>query len=48
MNNNTIRDLGELELINIIEKLVFKKTRKKLIRDDSFFLILRMYNQIIK
>jgi len=37
-NNNTVKDLGELKLIKIIEELIFKKTGKTLLRDDSFFL----------
>ncbi|MBD3256469.1 MAG: hypothetical protein GF383_15340 [Candidatus Lokiarchaeota archaeon] len=32
-----IAELGETELISIIEKLVYKKTGKKLIQDDSFY-----------
>ncbi|MFX0001506.1 MAG: thiamine-monophosphate kinase [Candidatus Hodarchaeota archaeon] len=38
MNNNLqIRNLGELEIIEVIEELIFKKTGKELLRDDSFF-----------
>ena len=38
MKNNThIGNLGEIKLIKLIEELVFKKTGKKLLRDDSFF-----------
>ncbi|MFX0178649.1 MAG: thiamine-monophosphate kinase [Candidatus Hodarchaeota archaeon] len=32
-----IRDLGELKIIKIIDNLIFKKTGKELIQDDSFF-----------
>ena len=42
MNNNPqIGNLGELELIKLIEDLVSKKTGKELLRDDSFFFSLR-------
>jgi thiamine-monophosphate kinase len=37
MNNKDLRDLGEVEIIKIIENLIFKRTGKKPIRDDSFF-----------
>ncbi|MFX1388801.1 MAG: thiamine-monophosphate kinase [Promethearchaeota archaeon] len=38
MNNNLqIGNLGETKLIDIIEKLIFEKTGKVLLRDDSFF-----------
>ncbi|GAG87478.1 unnamed protein product, partial [marine sediment metagenome] len=38
MNNDSkIRTLGEINLIKIIEELVFKKTGKELVSDDSFF-----------
>ena len=38
MNNDSkIRTLGEINLIKIIEELVFKKTGKGLVSDDSFF-----------
>ena len=38
MNNDSkIRTLGEINLIKIIEELVFKKTGKDLVSDDSFF-----------
>jgi thiamine-monophosphate kinase len=36
-NNTQIGKLGEIKLIKLIEELVFKKTGKKLLRDDSFF-----------
>ena len=35
--NTQIGDLGEIKLIKLIEDLLFKKTGKKLLRDDSFF-----------
>ena len=39
MNNNPqIGNLGEIELIRIIEDLVLKKTGKTILADDSFFL----------
>ncbi len=38
MNNNPqIGNIGEFELIKLIEDLVSKKTGKELLRDDSFF-----------
>ena len=37
-NNNTVKALGELQLIKIIEELIFEKTGKIIVRDDSFFL----------
>ena len=37
MNNKILSDLGELELIKLIEKLILNKTGKPLVRDDSFF-----------
>ncbi|MBY9007148.1 MAG: thiamine-monophosphate kinase [Candidatus Lokiarchaeota archaeon] len=36
-SSNTLKDLGESKLIEIIENLIFEKTNKKLIRDDAFF-----------
>ncbi|MFW9969152.1 MAG: thiamine-monophosphate kinase [Candidatus Odinarchaeota archaeon] len=36
-NNLDIGNLGEKKLIKIIEDLVFKKSGKELLRDDSFF-----------
>ena len=45
-NNTQIGNLGEIKLIKLIEELVLKKTGKELLRDDSFFLILKMRNQI--
>lgn len=36
--HNTVKALGEVKLIKIIEELIFDKTGKTLIRDDSFFL----------
>ncbi|TFG29832.1 MAG: hypothetical protein EU532_02445 [Promethearchaeota archaeon] len=42
MNNNTqIGNLGEIELINLIEELILKKTGKTLLREDSFFFDLK-------
>ena len=42
MNNNPqIGNIGEFELIKLIEDLVSKKTGKDLLRDDSFFFSLR-------
>ena len=35
--HNTVKALGELQLIKIIGELIFDKTGKTLIRDDSFF-----------
>jgi len=36
-SHNNITDMGEVQLIKIIEALVFKVTGEKLIRDDAFF-----------
>ena len=36
-NNDYISSIGEITLISIIEELIFEKTGRKLIRDDSFF-----------
>ncbi len=36
-NNDYISSIGEITLIRIIEELIFEKTGRKLIRDDSFF-----------
>ncbi|MFX1571337.1 MAG: thiamine-monophosphate kinase [Promethearchaeota archaeon] len=36
-----LQDLGEIEIIKILERLLFEKTGKKLIRDDSFFYTLK-------
>ena len=36
-NNDYISSIGEITLIKIIEELIFEKTGRKLIRDDSFF-----------
>jgi len=36
-----LQDLGELEIIKILETLIFEKTGKKLIRDDCFFYTLK-------
>ncbi|MFX0188239.1 MAG: thiamine-monophosphate kinase [Candidatus Hodarchaeota archaeon] len=36
-NNDTLSNLGEFQIIEFIEDLVFQKTGKRLIRDDSFF-----------
>ena len=42
MNNDSkISTLGEINLIKIIEELVFKKTGKNLVSDDSFFFNLK-------
>ena len=42
MNNNpSVRNLGEIKLIKLIEELILKKTGKALIRDDSFFFSLK-------
>ncbi|MFX1256431.1 MAG: thiamine-monophosphate kinase [Promethearchaeota archaeon] len=42
MNNNQIlNNLGEIEIIKIIEELIYEKTKKKLIKDDSFFFSLK-------
>jgi len=35
--DSILKDIGEPELIRIIEKLVFEKSGKEVIRDDSFF-----------
>lgn len=38
MNNNvSLKNLGELQIIRVIESIIYKKTGKKLIRDDSLF-----------
>ena len=36
-DNDFISSIGEITLIRIIEELIFEKTGRKLIRDDSFF-----------
>jgi thiamine-monophosphate kinase len=36
-NNDNLGNLGELNLIKIIEETVYEKTGRQLIRDDSFF-----------
>ncbi|MFX1266652.1 MAG: thiamine-phosphate kinase, partial [Promethearchaeota archaeon] len=36
-----IRDFGELKIIKIIDNLIFEKTGKELIQDDSFFFSLK-------
>jgi len=36
-NNDYISSIGEITLIRFIEELIFEKTGRKLIRDDSFF-----------
>ena len=36
-DKTTLKNLGELQIIRIIENLIYNKTGKKLIRDDSFF-----------
>ena len=36
-NNDYISSIGEITLIEIIEELIYEKTGRKLIRDDSFF-----------
>ncbi len=36
-NNDYISSIGEITLIKIIEELIYEKTGRKLIRDDSFF-----------
>jgi len=52
-NKKELRDLGETGIINLIEELIYKKTKKHLIRDDAFFYELSNYekdkssNQII-
>ena len=43
-NIKTLRNLGESQIINLIEDMVFQKTGKKLIRDDSFFFTLEKKN----
>ena len=35
-NNTTLNNIGEIEIINLIEEIIFQKTKKHLIRDDSF------------
>ena len=49
-NNNTLRDLGEFQIIKFIEDLIAEKTGKKIIRDDSFFFSLhkKLLSQIGK
>jgi thiamine-monophosphate kinase len=37
MSNKDLRDLGEVELIKLIENLIVKRTGKRPTRDDSFF-----------
>ncbi len=49
-NDSTIADLGEIALIKIIEDIIFKKTGKDLMSDDSFFFNLeeeRMGNLLV-
>ena len=36
--NNTLIEVGETKLIEIIESLIFEKTSKKLVKDDCFFI----------
>jgi len=36
-SKKNLQDLGELEIIKIIESIIFEKTGKKLIRDDCFW-----------
>ncbi len=36
-NKRELKDLGETRIINLIEELIYKKTKKFLIRDDAFF-----------
>jgi len=36
-SNNSIAKVGEIQLIKIIEDLIFKETNESLIRDDAFF-----------
>ena len=46
MNNDSkISTCGEINLIKIIEELVFKKTGKDLLSDDSFFFNLEDENK---
>ncbi len=40
-HKKNIADLGELKIIKIIDNLIFEKTGKKLIQDDSFFFPLK-------
>ncbi|MFX1393017.1 MAG: thiamine-monophosphate kinase [Promethearchaeota archaeon] len=49
-NNNTLRDLGEVQIIKFIEDLITEKTGKKITRDDSFFFSLdkKLLSQIGK
>ncbi|MBY8988597.1 MAG: thiamine-monophosphate kinase [Candidatus Lokiarchaeota archaeon] len=35
--NDIVSEIGEVKLIHIIEDIIFKKTGKELIKDDSFF-----------
>ncbi len=44
MENETLGNYGEVELIKIIEELIFKKTGKELLKDDSFFIDLKEIN----
>jgi thiamine-monophosphate kinase len=45
MNNDSkIANLGEINLIKIIEEIVYKKTGKNLISDDSFFFNFKVEN----
>ena len=37
MKNNSLKDLGEVKLIKIIEEKILERTGKALIRDDTFF-----------
>lgn len=37
INKKKLGDLGEYKVIQLIEDLIFKKTKKSLIRDDSFY-----------
>ncbi len=34
--NSTLKDLGEVNLIKLIDDIIFKKTGKRLVRDDSY------------
>lgn len=46
-NNDYISSIGEITLIRIIEELIFEKTGRKLIRDDSFFFKIIEENNLI-
>jgi thiamine-monophosphate kinase len=47
-SNNHITNIGEVQLIQIIEDLIFKETGEQLKRDDAFFYISQeMHNSII-